>query len=458
MNRLARFPLCLKLFAFLLTFVAEPAWAAAPNILVIVADDLGYGDLSSFGATDLQSPHIDALMSRGTRLTNFYANCPVCSPTRAAILTGCYPDRVGVPGVIRTHPDDNWGYLRQDVRLLPEQLQARGYDTAAIGKWHLGLERRDHPNTRGFAHFRGFLGDMMDDYYHHRRHDINYMRDNEREINPTGHATDLFTQWAIDYLRAHGESDRPFFLYLAYNAPHTPIQPPEDWLAKVREREPHISPTRAELVALIEHLDDGVGMVLKSLRDAELADNTIILFTSDNGGQLSAGASNGALRDGKQSMYEGGLKVPTCVVWPGQIPAGRTSDWIGASMDILPTLCDVAGANVPEGIDGVSLWPALTGQGAPPSLDRTLYFVRREGNLRYNGQAVHALRQGPWKLVQNSPYAAWELFHLNQDPQEQHDLSSDEKQKYAELCAVLRRQIQRGGAVPWQSPDAGHTR
>ena len=144
--------------------------ATKPNIVVIVADDLGYGDLSSYGAADLKSPHLDALMAAGLKFTNFYANCPVCSPTRAALLSGRYQELVGVPGVIRTKPEDNWGYLSPTATLLPQVLKKQGYATAAIGKWHLGLDEEAHPNSRGFDHFHGFLGDMMDDYYHHRRH------------------------------------------------------------------------------------------------------------------------------------------------------------------------------------------------------------------------------------------------------------------------------------------------
>ena len=172
-----------------------------PNVLLILVDDLGYGDLACQGADDMRTPHIDRLAASGMTFTNFYANCPVCSPTRAALLTGRYQDLVGVPGVIRTHPGNNWGYLRHDAVLLPAAMAKAGYHTAMVGKWHLGLAAPNLPNDRGFAHFRGFLGDMMDDYYNHRRHGINYMRKNKTTIDPKGHATDLFSQWAVDYLK-----------------------------------------------------------------------------------------------------------------------------------------------------------------------------------------------------------------------------------------------------------------
>jgi arylsulfatase A-like enzyme len=424
--------------------------AERPNVLLILADDLGYGDLSSYGAKDLQSPNIDGLVSRGMRFDNFYANCPVCSPTRAAILSGRYPDLVGVPGVIRTMPHDNWGYLAPDAVLLPKWFKTAGYDTAIVGKWHLGLESPNTPLDRGFDHFHGWLGDMMDDYYAHRRHDINYMRSDREIIDPTGHATDLFTDWACDYLRSR-KADTPFFLYLAYNAPHTPIQPPAEWVEKVKQREANTNPKRAKLVALIEHMDAGIGKVLHTLEQSGLDQNTLVIFTSDNGGQLNVGARNGPLRDGKQSMYEGGIKVPAVAVWPGQIKAGSRSDRIGLSMDIVPTVLEAAGAKIPTHLDAQSFLPTLRGQRQPPE-DRTLMFVRREGNNRYGGKTTHAVRRGPWKLVHDSPFGPLELYNLDTDPLEENDLSTKNPQQFNALAAALRAHIQRAGRVPWQEP------
>ena len=426
------------------------ASAARPNMLIILVDDLGYGDLTSYGAKDLHTPHIDALIARGMRFDNFYANCPVCSPTRAALLTGRYPELVGVPGVIRTHADNSWGYLSAKAVLLPSLLKPSGYTTAIIGKWHLGLESPNIPNDRGFDFFHGFLGDMMDDYYTHRRHNINYMRKNREVIDPAGHATDLFTKWAVDYLQRQ-RPGRPFCLYLPYNAPHSPIQPPADWLAKVRKRQPNISLKRAKLVALIEHLDDGIGRVLAALKRTKLDRNTIVVFTSDNGGQLSVGANNGPLRDGKQSVYEGGLKVPAGVVWPGHIrPASRTHRR-AMTMDILPTLLAAAGIQSPDHIDGVSFLPTLRGKSQSP-LRSDWFFHRREGGLRYGGKTIEAVIRGDWKLLQNSPFAPLELYNLKADPLEQHNLVGRNKKVYRDLAAALRRQIQRGGRVPWQRP------
>lgn len=420
-----------------------------PNIVVILADDLGYGDLTSYGASDLQTPHIDGLMSSGMRFTHFYANSPVCSPTRAALMSGRFPDLVGVPGVIRTHARNSWGYLSADAVLLPEMLKRAGYHTAIIGKWHLGLDPDSRPHERGFDHFHGFLGDMMDDYYTHRRHGINYMRLNDEVIDPEGHATDLFTQWAVDYIRERAESEAPFFLYLAYNAPHTPIQPPEEWIAKVMDREPGIDEKRAQLVALIEHMDAGVGQVLKALEETGEHENTLIIFTSDNGGQISVGASNGPLRDGKGTMYEGGIRVPMGAVWPGHIQPGTTSDRIGMVMDIYPTLAEVAGIEVTHYIEGRSILPVLLGTGQPAQ-ERTLVFVRREGGNTYMGRTIWALRQGDWKLLQNTPTSSFELYNLRDDPKEERDLSEQNKPQFNRLAAKLRDHIRQAGAVLWQ--------
>ena len=431
-----------------------------PNVLVILVDDLGYGDLSSYGATDLKTPHVDGLMSRGMRFDNFYANCPVCSPTRAALLSGRYPEMVGIPGVVRTHAENNWGYLAPDATLLPTILDAANYHSALVGKWHLGLEPPNRPPDRGFDHFHGFLGDMMDDYYKHRRHGRHYMRLGTEKIDPVGHATDLFTNWAQDYLKSRvekskaGAKDRePFFLYLAYNAPHTPIQPPPDWLEKVQEREKGISAKRAKLVALIEHMDHGIGQVIATLEETGLAKSTLVIFTSDNGGQVNVGGRNGDLRDGKQSVYEGGIKVPMCAVWPGKIAAGSRSDRIGITMDIAPTLVELLRLRTEAKMDGESFLPTLLGEDQPAS-KRDLFFCRREGGLRYGGKTIEAIRRGDWKLLQNSPFAPLELYNLRDDPREQKNLSKSHPKKFRELAAALRRQLQLYGSVPWQRPES----
>ncbi len=420
-----------------------------PNILLILVDDLGYGDLSSYGAKDMETPHLDNLMASGMQFENFYANCPVCSPTRASIMTGRYPDMVGVPGVIRTHPRSNFGYLASHAVMLPEVLRRAGYHTAIIGKWHLGLESPNLPNERCFDHFHGFLGDMMDDYYSHRRHDINYMRLNDEEIDPTGHATDLFTNWSIEYIKDRAKFKQPFFLYLSYNAPHTPIQPPEEWLERVKQREPDMDEKRARLVALIEHLDDGIGKVLNALQEAGLEENTLVIFTSDNGGQLNIGASNGVLHGGKGQMYEGGIKEPMCAVWPRRMRQGSRSSHVALTMDLFPTICQAAGADFSQEIDGRSILSHMLEAPATDEEERFLFWVRREGGLSYAGQAFYAVRYGHWKLFQNTPFEPLKLYNLQDDPQEEHPLDESHKQ-YRVLLNALQNHIIKTGAVPWQ--------
>lgn len=428
--------------------------ASRPNILFIMVDDLGYGDLSGYGARDVRTPHLDALASSGIRFSRFYANAPVCSPTRASLMTGQYPDLAGVPGVIRTHANNNWGWLSPNARMLPAMLKRSRYHTAIVGKWHLGLTSPDTPNERGFDFFHGFLGDMMDDYYNHLRHGNNYMRLDGRTIDPRGHATDLFTQWAVDYLATRKGRPEPFFLYLAYNAPHDPIQPPKEWLEKVKQREPGISDKRAALVALIEHMDDGVGKVLAALKANGQDRNTLIVFTSDNGGQLSHEANNNNLRGGKQDLFEGGIRVPMFAAWPGKIAAGARTERVALTMDLYPTLCEAAGVKTESGIDGLSILPTLLGLPAPED-QRYLFWMRREGGLKYFGQDYYAVRRGPWKLMHNSPFEPYQLFNLEADPAEQRDLSKEEPRVLQELIRVLQAHLQRAGSVPWQKPPSG---
>lgn len=399
----------------------------------------------------MRTPRLDRFFDQGMTFNNFYSNCPVCSPARAAAMTGRYPDLVGVPGVIRTHDENSWGYLSQNAVTLPQLLKQLGYDTALIGKWHLGLRSENHPNERGFDFFHGFLGDMMDDYYDHLRHGNNYMRKNRETIKPEGHATDLFTEWTIDYLKSHANSENPWFLFLSYNAPHTPIQPPEDWLERVEQRERDIPEARAKLVALIEHMDHGIGQVLDNLPGAP--EDTLVLFVSDNGGQLNVKANCGLYRSGKQSMYEGGIRVPFAARWPDQIAAQSRSQSVQATMDILPTLCELTGAPTPRLTDGASFLNELLQRNDADSTDpRTLIFVRREGGGQYLGQDYYAIRHGDWKLLHDSPFQPYELYNIAEDPYEQTNVAEQNPAVFQELTRSLQRHIQRAGAVIWQKP------
>ncbi len=422
-----------------------------PHLLLIYTDDQGYGDVSWYGQTDLQTPHLQQFADEGMLFTNMRANCTVCSPSRAALLTGRYADRVGVPGVIRTHPENSWGYLAPEVPTLADELREAHYQTAIIGKWHLGLESPNTPNERGFQFFHGFLGDMMDSYTTHLRHDINYMRRNRQEIHPQGHATELFSDWAIEYLHERGQQpDQPFFLYLAYNAPHFPIEPPQEWLARVRERDPQLEDKRARNVAFVEHLDAHIGRVLQALHQSGLKDKTLVAFAADNGGSLPHGQNNDPWRDGKQSHYDGGLRVPFALRWPGVIEPGTRCDYPGLNFDLLPTFLELAGRKLPKDLDAVSLLPLLHGEELPA--DRELYFTRREGGPAYGGSSYEALIRGDWKLLRNNPFSPYELYNLRDDPSETNDLADSRRKIVNELSTALRKHLQQGGQTPWQRP------
>jgi len=421
-----------------------------PNMLIILTDDHGYGDVSSYQKTEIRTPHIDRIGSEGILFTAMRANCTVCSPSRAALLTGRNADRVGVPGVIRTQAENSWGYFDPSVPTIADELKRAGYHTSLIGKWHLGMESPNLPNERGFDFFHGFLGDMMDDYYKHRRHGINYMRRNHVTVEANGHATEVFTDWAIDSIRERKDAG-PFFMFLAYNAPHFPIQPPKEWLEKIQQREPQLSADRARNVAFVEHLDHNIGRLLDALDATGLAENTVVVFTADNGGSLSHAQNNDPWRGGKQEHYDGGLRVPFLVRWPARVKAGARSDYPGLLFDIFPTLLELAGAKLPSEIDAVSLAPILRG-GSLETPDRELYFVRREGNDRYKGEAYHALVRSDWKILRNDPFQPYELYNLRDDPQEKSDLAKAKPDVFEDLSIALSRHIQRGGTTPWKPP------
>jgi arylsulfatase A-like enzyme len=357
---------------------------------------------------------------------------------------------VGVPGVIRQQPQDSWGFLDPTVALLPAYLKMAGYQTGMIGKWHLGLENPNLPNVKGFDYFKGFLGDMMDDYYHHRRQGVNWMRLNDQEIDPEGHATELFTNWAIEWIDQSNVQSKPFFLFLSYNAPHFPIQPPAVSLNDVRSRYPALSDERQRNVALVEDLDAQIGRVIRALEKSKQLDNTLILFVSDNGGSLPHAQSNGHLRGGKQDFFEGGIQVPAFVFWKDKISSGKVNQDVMLHMDILPTLLDVAGSKIPSGLDGISFWQSWMGKTFTIN-DRKLFWVRREGG-GYNGMAYYAARKGNHKIFQNHPQEPFQYVDLQSDPLEQNPVPAASVADGKFLMKALMEHIRNSGAIPWQKP------
>tara|TARA_B110000114_G_scaffold106419_1_gene111841 strand:+ start:10335 stop:11669 length:1335 start_codon:yes stop_codon:yes gene_type:complete len=414
-----------------------------PNIIFILADDLGFGDLSSYGAKDIKTPEIDKLAKGGITFTRAYANSTVCSPSRASILSGNYPDFVGVPGVIRDMPDNTWGNLKDDIVTLPEALQKLNYSTALIGKWHLGYKNPDLPNNRGFNYFKGFVGDMMDDYYTHRRAGVNWMRENTKEISPKGHATDLFTNWTLDFLDKQKGQENPFFLFLTYNAPHDPVQPPKQWLNKIQQREKNTPLKRQKMIAFVEHLDHNVGRILKHLKKLELNKNTIIVFTSDNGGALQYGASNKPFSGGKGDMLEGGIRIPCIVKLPYRTES-QSNDNPLLLMDFYPTLIKLAEGTLNDGLPSKLISPIFK---TTDQDKRHMVWVRREGH-KFGGQIYYAISDGRYKLLQRNPFSNYELFDLINDPNETSPINLPKVEMA--LKKALTKHIQASGKVQWQ--------
>ncbi|WDE96675.1 sulfatase-like hydrolase/transferase [Lentisphaera profundi] len=439
-----------KILISLLTLFSFSCLSAAekPNILFIMVDDLGYRDLSAYGSADIETPHIDQLMKDGMRFTQFTANSCVCSPSRAAFLTGRNQDLVGVPGVVRTHDNNSWGYLDPKAITIANAFQQGNYRTSLIGKWHLGLKSPNRPNDRGFEIFHGFLGDMMDDYWEHTRHGNAYMYKNNDRIETKGtHATDLFTNWAIEEIKSAQQDQRPFFQFLSYNAPHDPIHPPEDYFQKFKKRYPNATDKRAKIAGLIEHLDYSIGRVLETLKKLKIKNNTLIVFTSDNGGKIKYGADNGELRADKTNMYEGGLRVCTSVTWPGKITAASVSDFKAMTMDFMPTLIDAAEIKYPGKMDGKSFLPELM------SASQNEFKKRQQFYTWLQKYKKHALRIDQWKLVKNSAKDKYELFDMEKDPLEAKDLSKTFPEKFGEMRKIMNSYLKKADHVNWKRPS-----
>ncbi len=415
------------------------------NILIITADNLGYGDVSIMGAKDTQTPTIDELFSDGLIFTEFYANSTTSSPTQASLLSGCYPALVGVPGTIRTNSENNWGYFKCGMTMA-HHFQKAGYLTALIGKWNLGFEAPNLPNEQGFDLFMGFLGDEIDDYYTHQHNGVGYMRFNKNEINPPGHITDLFSNWSVNFISREADSDKPFFLYLSYNVPGPLLQPDENHLKTVQNRNPALNSGRAKHIALVEQMDDGIKRVIQALSETDQLKNTIIIFTSTSGGILESGASNGKLRGGKLDLFEGGIRVPTSIFWKKEIKTGSLSHQISMTMDLFPTLCSLAQIPTNHIIDGKDLTTCILND-IPLQQERTLFWTCREGG-DHKGKACYAVRQGAYKLIQNRPDEKFRLYNLTTDPHEVIPLM-ESSEHYKRLHHAILHHIQENEKIPW---------
>lgn len=375
-----------------------PTAAAPPNVVFILTDDQGAVDAGCYGSTDLVTPNIDALAARGVRFTQFYSAAPVCSPSRAGILTGRYPVRAGVPGNCASQPGEK-GALPPEQVTLAETFRGAGYATAHIGKWHLGYTPETLPLAQGFEHSFGHMGGCIDNWSHFfywSGPNIHDLHRNGREVFHDGHYfPEMMADEAIAFIDRHRE--QPFFLYFAMNAPHYPYQGEAKWLEHFQDLEY----SRRLYAAFLASQDERIGRLLRHLDQAGLRENTIVVLQSDNGHSTEerahwGGGSAGPYRGAKFSLFEGGIRLPAMISWPVQLPQGEVRDQVAHACDWFPTLAELCGVRLPEsGIDGLSLTSVLRSAEAP-SPHKTLHW-----QIGHGPNAQWAVRHGEWKLIGN---------------------------------------------------------
>ena len=428
---------------------AQPA-PARPNIVLILMDDVGYGDLGSYGAPDIETPNIDSLAKAGARLTQFYANASTCTPTRAGLISGRYQQRFALerPLAAAATVDQRMG-LPATGRSLPQLLRNHGYATSLVGKWHLGYLPQFSPRAHGFDDFFGFKSGFIDYYQHTDGEGKPDLFDGDTPVEAPGYMTDLITRRSVKFIDGHARS--PFFLEVAYNAAHWPYQVP-DRPSMARENSAHFLPhddnpgTRADYVKIMERADQGVGQILAALDRQGLATRTLVIFTNDNGGEWLS--RNAPLFNRKYSLYEGGIRVPAILRWPGHIPAGTVSHQVGMTMDLTASILAAAGAPAPPEtkLDGIDLLPLLRAGSTP--VHRTLFW-----RVNTAGIDQRAVRDGDWKLVlegwfKGAPIRTM-LFDLGKDIGERNDLASAN-------TAVVRRLHQ--SLLAWEKDVDGEAK
>ena len=415
-----------------------------PNILLILADDLGYADVGFNGGTDVRTPNLDELAANGMTFSQAYVPHPFCGPSRAGLMTGRYPHNIGAQFNLPSE-GSNLGVPRSEV-FISRVLQDAGYFTGAIGKWHLGEAPEFHPNERGFDAFYGFLGGghkyfpeeftktYNDQVAAGNTHIWEYLRPLERngtEVEETQYVTDGLSREAVDFVREAADREEPFFLYLAYNAPHTPLEAKDDDLAQFMDIEDE---QRRTFAAMVYAVDRGVGNVVDALRDTGQLDSTLVVFLSDNGGRLDRGGNNFPLREGKGTVYEGGYRSPMFMHWPDRLNAGTTFEHPVLALDFYPTFSGLAGAVIPADrkLDGRDIWQDIV-SGQNPHDGNFLYALRHR-----TGFSDAAVRRNQWKAVKtgNQP---WKLFNIEEDIGEHRDLSA----QYRAVLANMVREIER---------------
>ena len=420
----------------LLLALASSAAGSQPNIVHIVADDLGWKDVGFNGCTDIKTPHLDALAAGGAKFTQFYT-LNICTPTRAALMTGRYPFRYGLQTIAIPGPA---GYgLDTSERLLPQSLAAAGYTTAIIGKWHLGhADPKYWPRQRGFDYQYGAMIGELDYFTHSDAGVLDWFRDNQ-PVREEGYTTQLLGADAVRYINRQS-ADRPFYLYLTFNAPHTPYQAPQEYVDRYRHIE---DPTRRTYAGMVSCLDDEIGKVIAALDAKGLRENTLVLFHSDNGGTRSAKfagqmtdlskvklpCDNGPYREGKGTLFEGAMRVAACANWPGRIKP-QTVDGLIHAVDIHPTFAALAGASTAQSkpLDGLNVWETIA-QGSPSPRTEFIYNIE---------PFRAAMRQGDWKIIWRPLLPSTvDLYNLADDPSEKNNLAAAHPDKVAAMQARL---------------------
>jgi arylsulfatase A-like enzyme len=423
MNALYRYLVRLVILLPLVLLSME-GLAQRPNIIYIMTDDMGYGDLSCYGQKNYSTPNLDKLASQGVKFVNAYAAAPVCTPTRVALMTGRYPARtpVGLMEPLRSPKLDSAYGLTSDIPSLALMMKESGYETALIGKWHLGFMAQHSPMKNGFDYFFGIHSGGADYISHRganggRTHDL---YENDAMVYPQGYLTGLFTEKSIDFIKQ--KHSKPFFLNINFNAPHWPWQGPSD-TAYPDSIEFPAGGSPSVYAAMMKSLDDGIGKIMKALDETKLAGETIVIFTNDNGGERYS--DNGGLSHSKMTLWEGGIKVPAFVRWPGKIKAGVTTQQVAVTMDWTATILEAGGAKVNKDfpLDGIDLMPVLTGKKS--DIERTIYW-RTAQRIKHK-----AIRDGRWKYLQveDGEY----LFDLSTDPAEKNDLKEKEEDRFKKM-------------------------
>jgi arylsulfatase A-like enzyme len=430
----------------------QPSVPERPNVVLILADDLGYGHLGSYGQEKIRTPSLDRMAEEGVRFTQFYAGSTVCAPSRSVLMTGRHTGHTSVRGNTGGIP------LLAADRTLGEVLQEAGYATGVFGKWGLGDSgTAGIPTAQGFDAFVGYLHQVHAHFYY-----TPFLWENERRLPLAGNADgqrttyshDVITDRALAWVRAHQRE--PFFLYLAYTIPHTELLVPDEALADYTGAFPEPSPysgdghyasqaqPRSAFAAMVSHLDRDVGRLLALLAELDLEERTLVLFSSDNGGQEGWGVDleffegNGSLRGSKMQLYEGGIRVPLLARWPGVIDPGAVSDQVWAFWDVLPTLAELAGAAPPDSLDGLSMLPALLGTrqvGRPAPRHEFLYW--EYGNVLGQPPIRQAVRWGDWKAVRGDLDQPLELYDLRTDVGEATDVAAQHPNVIARIRSYL---------------------